>query len=51
MCLPIQKAPTYKCVLPVSNIEVKFRPFLVKEQNHLLLQEKVKWKKKYLMQL
>ena len=37
MGLPIQKAPTYKCVLPVSNIEVEFRPFLVKEQNHLLV--------------
>jgi len=37
MGLPIQKAPTYKCVLPVSNIEVKYRPFLVKEQKHLLV--------------
>ena len=37
MGLPIQKAPTYKCVLPVSNLEVEFRPFLVKEQNHLLV--------------
>ena len=37
MGLPIQKAPTYKCVLPVSGIEVKYRPFLVKEQNILLI--------------
>ena len=37
MGLPIQKAPTYKCVLPVSNLEVEYRPFLVKEQNHLLV--------------
>lgn len=37
MGLPIQKAPTYKCVLPVSDIEVEYRPFLVKEQNHLLV--------------
>ena len=37
MGLPIQKAPMYKCVLPVSQIEVKYRPFLVKEQNYLLI--------------
>ena len=37
MSLPIQKAPTYKCELPVSGIEVSYRPFLVKEQNHLLV--------------
>ena len=37
MGLPIQKAPMYKCVLPVSEIEVKYRPFLVKEQNYLLI--------------
>lgn len=37
MGLPIQKAPTYKCVLPVSEIEVRYRPFLVKEQNYLLI--------------
>lgn len=37
MGLPIQKAPTYKCVLPVSDIEVRYRPFLVKEQKHLLV--------------
>ena len=37
MGLPIQQAPQYRCELPVSRIEVKYRPFLVKEQNHLLL--------------
>ena len=37
MGLPLQKAPTYKCVLPVSGLEIKYRPFLVKEQNHLLI--------------
>jgi len=37
MALPVQKAPTFKCELPVSKLEVKFRPFLVKEQNHLLI--------------
>ena len=37
MGLPMQKAPTFKCELPVSQLNVKFRPFLVKEQNHLLI--------------
>ena len=37
MGLPIQKAPQYKCELPISGIEVNYRPFLVKEQNHLLI--------------
>jgi hypothetical protein len=37
MGLPIQKAPQYKCELPISGIEVSYRPFLVKEQNHLLI--------------
>ena len=30
--LPIQSAPTYTCVLPSDGREIKFRPFLVKEQ-------------------
>ena len=37
MGLPIQSAPTYKTVLPSDGREVKFRPFLVKEQKVLLL--------------
>lgn len=37
MALPVQKAPTFKCELPVSGLTVKFRPFLVKEQQHLLI--------------
>ena len=37
MALPVQKAPTFKCELPVSGLNVKFRPFLVKEQQHLLI--------------
>lgn len=37
MGLPIQKAPEYFCVLPLSEREVKFRPFLVKEQRNLML--------------
>ena len=37
MGLPIQKAPQYKCELPISGVEVNYRPFLVKEQNHLLI--------------
>ena len=37
MGLPIQSAPTYTCVLPSDGTEVKFRPFLVKEQKVLIL--------------
>ena len=35
--LPIQSAPTYSCVLPSDGREIKFRPFLVKEQKVLVL--------------
>ena len=35
--LPIQSAPTYSCVLPSDGREIKFRPFLVKEQKVLIL--------------
>ena len=35
MGLPIQTTPTYRCVLPSSGREVKYRPFLVKEQKIL----------------
>jgi len=37
MALPIQSAPTYKCVLPSDGREVTFRPFLVKEQKVLVI--------------
>jgi len=37
MALPVQKAPQYFCELPLSKREVKFRPFLVKEQRNLIL--------------
>lgn len=37
MALPIQSAPTYKCVLPSNGQEVTFRPFLVKEQKVLVI--------------
>ena len=37
MGLPIQKAPTYNCELPVSGLKIRFRPFLVKEQKTLLI--------------
>lgn len=37
MGLPIQKAPTYNCVLPITGTEVEFRPFLVKEQANMLV--------------
>jgi len=37
MALPIQAAPKYKTVLPVSKKTVEYRPFLVKEQKILLI--------------
>ncbi len=36
MALPIQTAPTFRCELSDGR-EVKFRPFLVKEQKYLLI--------------
>lgn len=35
--LPVVNGPTLNCVLPVSGIKVKYRPFVVKEQKALLL--------------
>ena len=37
MALPIQSAPKYTISLPSDGKEVKFRPFLVKEQKLLML--------------
>ena len=37
MALPIQATPTYTCELPSTGTEVKFRPFLVKEQKILVI--------------
>ena len=37
MSLPKLNTPTHKLVLPSTNEEVKFRPFLVKEQKLLLM--------------
>jgi len=39
MGLPVQKAPEYFCELPLSEIKVKFRPFLVSEQRNLVLMQ------------
>ena len=36
MGLPIQQTPEYRCTLS-NNLEVRFRPFLVKEQKYLLV--------------
>lgn len=47
MALPVQKAPEYFCVLPLSEKEVKFRPFLVKEQRNLLLLQDGETKETY----
>jgi hypothetical protein len=37
MALPMQKTPVYKMVIPSIEKEIKYRPFLVKEQKALLL--------------
>ena len=37
MALPKLNTPTYSLVLPSTGEEVKFRPFLVKEQKLLML--------------
>lgn len=37
MALPIQSTPTYTTVLPSNGEEVKYRPFLVKEQKVLVM--------------
>ena len=37
MALPILEANRYTCELPISKQEVEYRPFLVKEQKHLLI--------------
>jgi len=37
MALPMMKAPLYNTIIPSSKKEVKFRPFLVKEEKALLL--------------
>ncbi len=37
MALPKLAIPEYECELPVSNIKVKYRPFLVKEEKLLYL--------------
>ena len=47
MGLPVQKAPQYYCELPLSKKEVKFRPFLVKEQRNLMLLQDSDQKESY----
>ncbi|MEC7807458.1 MAG: baseplate protein, partial [Pseudomonadota bacterium] len=37
MALPKLAIPEYECELPVSNLKVKYRPFLVKEEKLLYL--------------
>jgi hypothetical protein len=37
MALPMMKAPLYNTIIPSNKKEVKFRPFLVKEEKALLL--------------
>ena len=37
MALPMQATPIYTCELPSDKREVKFRPFLVKEQKYLMV--------------
>ena len=37
MALPKLETPKHKCILPLSEREIKFRPFLVGEQKMLLI--------------
>lgn len=37
MALPMMNTPTYNMVIPSSEVSVKFRPFLVKEEKALLI--------------
>ena len=37
MALPILETVTYELTLPSSDVTVKFRPFLVKEEKILLM--------------
>ena len=37
MSLPVREAPTYTVDLPLTKEEVKFRPFLVKEQKNMMI--------------
>ena len=37
MSLPVREAPTYTVELPLTKEEVKFRPFLVKEQKNMMI--------------
>src|SRR6056300_1477432 len=37
MALPVQQTPTYTVTIPSTEQEVKFRPFVVKEQKALML--------------
>ena len=37
MALPIIETPTYELTLPSQDIQVKYRPFLVKEEKVLLM--------------
>ena len=37
MALPKIEVPTYELTLPSEDKQVKYRPFLVKEQNYLLI--------------
>jgi hypothetical protein len=39
MALPKTTAPTFKTTLPTSDIEIKYRPFLVKEEKLLLMMQ------------
>ena len=36
MALPILETPTFELTLPSSDVQVKYRPFLVKEEKLLL---------------
>ena len=37
MSLPMREAPYYNVVLPLSEVDVRYRPFLVKEQKNMMI--------------
>ena len=51
MSLPKINAPEYRLKVPSSDEEIKYRPFLVKEEKLLLIAQETGDEKKYIIQL
>ena len=49
MALPKIETPVYNLILPSSGEQIKFRPFLMKEQKLLMLSQESKNKMNYLI--